>query len=70
LRSGVRQLFEGIRQDQKRIALASSAKEGELKTYKIIADIDDLTKAENIVRPICERQNALCSLVLVSSAGS
>jgi len=46
LRSGVRQLFEGIRQDQKRIALASSAKEGELKTYKIIADIDDLTKAE------------------------
>ena len=43
---GVRQLFERIRQDQKRIALASSAKEDELKTYKTIAGIDDLIEAE------------------------
>jgi len=42
----VRQLFERIRQDQKRIALASSAKEDELKTYKTIAGIDDLIEAE------------------------
>ena len=43
---GVRQLFERIRQDQKRIALASSAKGDELKTYKTIAGIDDLVEAE------------------------
>ena len=43
---GVRQLFERIRQDQKRIALASSAKGDELKTYKTIAGIDDLIEAE------------------------
>jgi len=43
---GVRQLFERVRQDQKRIALASSAKGAELKTYKTIAGIDDLTEAE------------------------
>ena len=43
---GVRQLFERIRQDQKRIALASSAKEDELKTYKTIAGIHDLIEAE------------------------
>ena len=42
----VRQLFERIRQDQKRIALASSAKGDELKTYKTIAGIDDLIEAE------------------------
>ena len=43
---GVRQLFERIRQDQKRIALASSAKGDELETYKTIAGIDDLIEAE------------------------
>lgn len=43
---GVRQLFERVRQDQKRIALASSAKGDELKTYKTIAGIDDLIEAE------------------------
>ena len=43
---GVRRLFERIRQDQKRIALASSAKGDELKTYKTIAGIDDLIEAE------------------------
>ena len=43
---GVRQLFQRIRQDNKRIALASSAKEDELKIYKTIAEIDDLVEAE------------------------
>ena len=42
----VRQLFQRIRQDDKRIALASSAKGDELKTYKTIAGIDDLIEAE------------------------
>jgi HAD superfamily hydrolase (TIGR01509 family) len=42
----VRELFERIRQDGKRIALASSAKEDELATYKKIARIDDLLDAE------------------------
>ena len=42
----VRQLFERIRQDDKRIALASSAKGNELKTYKSIADIEDLVETE------------------------
>jgi HAD superfamily hydrolase (TIGR01549 family) len=43
---GVRQLFQRIRQHNKRIALASSAKEDELKIYKTIAGIDDLVEAE------------------------
>ncbi len=38
----VRALFERIKQDGKRIALASSAKEEELKVYKEIAQISDL----------------------------
>lgn len=42
----VRQLFERIRQDRKLIALASSAKADELNTYKKVARIDDLIKAE------------------------
>ena len=42
----VRQLFERIRKDDKRIALASSAKGDELKTYKSIADIEDLVETE------------------------
>ena len=42
----VRQLFERIREDDKRIALASSAKGNELKTYKSIADIEDLVETE------------------------
>ncbi len=42
----VRQLFERIRQDRKRIALASSAKGDELKTYKKIARVDDFIEAE------------------------
>ena len=42
----VRELFERIRQDGKRIALASSAKEDELEEYKRIAQIDDLVEAE------------------------
>ena len=42
----VRQLFQRIRQDGKRIALASSAKGNELKTYKAIADIEDLVETE------------------------
>jgi HAD superfamily hydrolase (TIGR01509 family) len=42
----VRELFERIKQDGKQIALASSAKEDELKEYKKIAQIDDLVEAE------------------------
>ena len=42
----VRRLFQRIRQDDKRIALASSAKADELKTYKAIAGIEDLVETE------------------------
>jgi HAD superfamily hydrolase (TIGR01549 family) len=42
----VRELFERIRQDGTRIALASSAKKDELKTYKEIARITDLVEEE------------------------
>jgi HAD superfamily hydrolase (TIGR01549 family) len=42
----VRELFERIRRDGKRIALASSAKGDELETYKKIADIKDLVEEE------------------------
>ncbi|HEY9286107.1 MAG TPA: HAD family hydrolase [Pyrinomonadaceae bacterium] len=42
----VRELFERIRRDGKRIALASSAKEEELKAYKEIAKISDLVEEE------------------------
>jgi HAD superfamily hydrolase (TIGR01549 family) len=42
----VRALFERIRRDGKRIALASSAKEDELKIYKDLANIADLVEEE------------------------
>jgi len=42
----VRELFEHILRDGKRIALASSAKGDELKTYKKVAHINDLIHAE------------------------
>ncbi|HEX2227468.1 MAG TPA: HAD family hydrolase [Candidatus Binatia bacterium] len=42
----VRQLFERIRQDGKRIALASSAHGEELTAYKRIAAIEDLIEAQ------------------------
>ena len=42
----VRELFERIQRDGKRIALASSAKADELETYKKIADIEDLVEEE------------------------
>lgn len=42
----VRELFERIRRDGKRIALASSAKKEELTTYKEIARITDLVEEE------------------------
>ncbi|HLL71747.1 MAG TPA: HAD family hydrolase [Pyrinomonadaceae bacterium] len=42
----VRELFERILQDKLRIALASSAKADELKTYKEIARITDLVEEE------------------------
>ncbi|OLE51214.1 MAG: HAD family hydrolase [Acidobacteria bacterium 13_1_20CM_3_53_8] len=42
----VRELFQKIKQDGKRIALASSAKEDELKVYKKIAQIEDLVEEE------------------------
>src|ERR1044071_1380517 len=42
----VRDLFQRILQDGKRIALASSAKGDELKTYKEITQISDLIDAE------------------------
>lgn len=43
---GVRDLFERIRADGRRIALASSAKGDELERYKEIAGIPDLLDAE------------------------
>ncbi|MGA9995167.1 MAG: HAD family hydrolase [Pyrinomonadaceae bacterium] len=42
----VRELFQKIIADGKRIALASSAKEEELKVYKKIANIEDLVEEE------------------------
>ncbi len=42
----VRELFQKILEDGKKIGLASSAKEGELEKYKEIADIGDLIRAE------------------------
>jgi len=42
----VRELFLRIQQDGKQIVLASSAKGDELKTYKKIANIEDLTQEE------------------------
>jgi HAD superfamily hydrolase (TIGR01549 family) len=42
----VRELFERVQGDGKRIALASSAKEDELAAYKKIAAIDDLVETE------------------------
>jgi HAD superfamily hydrolase (TIGR01549 family) len=42
----VRELFERIRRDGKRIALASSAKEEELAEYKKIAHIEDLVEEQ------------------------
>jgi HAD superfamily hydrolase (TIGR01549 family) len=42
----VRDLFERIREDRKRIVLASSAKEDELESYKKIAHIEDLTEGD------------------------
>lgn len=44
----VRKLFERLRADGKRIALASSAKQDELETYKQIAQIDDLVDVETL----------------------
>lgn len=43
---GVRELFERIRRDGKRIVLASSAKGDELEAYKRIANITDLIEHE------------------------
>ncbi|HEX8720880.1 MAG TPA: HAD family hydrolase [Pyrinomonadaceae bacterium] len=43
---GVRGLFERVRREGLRVALASSAKGDELKTYKKIADIEDLVEEE------------------------
>jgi len=42
----VRELFERIRADGRRIALATSAKEDEVKVYKQIADIGDLIEEQ------------------------
>src|ERR687888_344066 len=42
----VRELFQRVKQDNKGIALASSAKKEELETYKRIARIDDLVESE------------------------
>jgi HAD superfamily hydrolase (TIGR01549 family) len=43
----VRELFQFLKANDKRIALASSAKEDELKRYKQIADIEDLVDEES-----------------------
>jgi HAD superfamily hydrolase (TIGR01549 family) len=42
----VRELFQRLKRDNKRVALASSAKGDELDTYKKIAGIDDLVETE------------------------
>jgi HAD superfamily hydrolase (TIGR01509 family) len=42
----VRELFEQLRADGKRIVLGSSAKKSEIDIYKKIADIDGLTEAD------------------------
>ncbi len=42
----VRELFQKIKDDRLRLALASSAKEDELETYKKIANIEDLVEEE------------------------
>jgi len=43
---GVRELFERIRRDGKRVTLASSANQDELAIYKRIARIEDLVETE------------------------
>lgn len=43
----VRELFQFLRANGKRIALASSAKEDEVKRYEEIADIEDLVEHES-----------------------
>jgi HAD superfamily hydrolase (TIGR01509 family) len=43
----VRDLFERIRRDGRRVALASSAKEDEVKIYKDLANIADLVEEES-----------------------
>jgi HAD superfamily hydrolase (TIGR01549 family) len=43
----VRELFLKIKADGKRLALASSAQEDELKTYKKLAQIEDLVEEES-----------------------
>ena len=42
----VRELFQRIKRDHKRIAVASSAKADELEIYKKIARVDDLIESE------------------------
>jgi len=42
----VRELFEWIRQDKKRIALATSSKKSESKLYKKLLDVENLIDAE------------------------
>ncbi len=42
----VRELFQQLRQDHKRIVLASSAKGDEIEAYKRISGIDDLIQSE------------------------
>ena len=42
----MRELLQRIKQNSKRIALASSAKEDEVATYKKIAQIEDLIESE------------------------
>jgi phosphoglycolate phosphatase-like HAD superfamily hydrolase len=42
----VRELFERIKRDGKRIALATSGKKEELRVYKKISQIEDLTDSE------------------------
>ena len=44
--AGVRELFERLRKDGKRIVLGSSAKGDELESYKRIANIEDLVEHE------------------------
>ena len=54
----VRELFERIKRDGKRIALATSGKKEELRIYKKIAQIEDLTDSE-IQRTTLENRSRL-----------
>jgi HAD superfamily hydrolase (TIGR01549 family) len=72
----VRELFERIRSDGERIALASSAKEDEIAVYKRLAQIADLVDAEtsaddvNCSKPCPDVFEVAVNRLRVSPAGA